>query len=289
MPLVGGLPFCPACREGLYKRTLPKWLSLSMAGLLALLAVALLHGRKFFQAEKSLILADRLVAKHQYSVAIPLLKDVVGTGPNCEKCILLLAKAELLTGDSESAFKLIQSHNGAVFQPSNLTSEVQGIATRVGQAFQKYQQGVDFERKGQWEEGARKMREAARDYPEQPELAYAAESSEETVAFEAKDYDQFLKLAEGNWSRGPQTSLRAGAVASALACKYVVTGEEQMKARAEEMLERARTLSKDSPTEAKAFKEFEERIAYRLRAREIIDTDEYNRRFRPQLATGKKE
>lgn len=287
LPLTGGLPFCPTCREALYNRTLPKWLNLSMAGLLALLALALFHGGKFFRAEKSLIRAERFVDRHQYAAALPLLKDVVANAPVCEKCILLLAKAELLTGDAESAFKVIGAHNGGVFQPSPLTNEMQGIATHVGEAFKKYQEGADLERKGQWEEAARKLREAANDYPEQPDLAYAAESSEETVAFEAKDYERFLALAEEHWSHGPQTSLRAGAVASALACRYVVTGDADMKSGSEEMLEKARALAKLSPNETKAFTEFEERILYRLKAREIIDTDEYNRRFRPQLAKGK--
>jgi hypothetical protein len=284
LPLLGGAPFCPTCRESLYQRSLPKWLTLSMAGMLALLAFALLHGARFFGTEKSLILAERRVEKREYAGSIPLLQAVVATAPNCEKCILLLAKAELLTGRSDAAYKLIHDHKGGSFESSALATEVSAIATRVGNAFKKAQEAGDLERKKQWQAAADKMREASNEYPEQDDLRHAAEAAEEGVAFEAKDYDKFLALSEAHWAHGPESTLRAGAVASALACKYVATGDPEMKSRSEEMLEKARALAKvASPEEQKAFKEFEERILYRLNAHEIIDTDEYYRRFHPEL------
>ena len=284
LPLTGGAPFCPTCRESLYQRSLPKWLTLSMAGVMALLAIALLHGARFFRAEKSLIQGERQVEKRQYTAAIPLLKIVVASAPNCENCILLLAKAELLTGDSASAYKLLESHNGGSFQPSPQTTDVTTIANRVAGAFKKYQEAGELERKKQWQAAADKMREASNEYPEQDDLRQAAEAAEEGVAFEAKDYDKFLALTEAHWTHYPQSPVRAGAVASALACKYVATGDAALKARSEEMIEKARALAKvSSPQEQKAFKEFEERIMYRLNAREIIDTDEYYKRFHPEL------
>src|SRR5262249_40451404 len=41
LPLVGGVPFCENCRQGLYNRGFPAWLTTSLAGLLALLGLAL--------------------------------------------------------------------------------------------------------------------------------------------------------------------------------------------------------------------------------------------------------
>src|SRR5690349_5317572 len=37
LPLVGGTPFCATCRDSLYARALPKWLTMSMAVLVVLL------------------------------------------------------------------------------------------------------------------------------------------------------------------------------------------------------------------------------------------------------------
>jgi tetratricopeptide (TPR) repeat protein len=286
LPLVAGTPFCATCRDALYSRTLPKWLSLSMAALVVLLAAALAHHAKFFRTEKSLIQGERLIDKRQYAAAVPLLQNVVATAPNCEKCLLLLAKSEMLIGNPSSAFKVLQSHNAGHFETTNLTSEVDALANRIGSAYEKYKKAVELNDKQDWEGAARTMREAANQYPEQIELALNAESMEEGVPFERKDYDGFLKASEAFWNRGPQTYLRAGSVASALACKYAVTGEAAFRMRAEEMLEKARTLA-TTADDLKVFTEYEERIRYRLKSREIIDTDEYNRRFRPQLVKGK--
>lgn len=288
LPLVGGAPFCSTCREALYSRTLPKWLNATMAGLLALLAVSLIHGAKFFRTEKSLILAERLIDKHQYAAAVPLLEGVLPSAPGCEKCILLLAKSEMLIGNPASAYKALQSHQNGRFEKSRLASEVETISNRVAASYTKYKDAVDLENRHQWEAAARKMREAANGYPEQKELAYAAESMEEGVPFEKKDYDGFLQLTEAHWTNGPQDYLRAGALASALACKYAVTGDPQFLTRSEEMLDKGRALAR-TPDEIKRFTEYEERIRYRLKSREIIDTDVYNQRFRPQLAKEKQK
>jgi hypothetical protein len=288
LPQVGGLPFCSSCREALYNRTLPKWLTVTVGSLFALLAVGWLHSVKFFRAEKSLILAERLVEKRQYTAAIPLLEAVLGTAPNCEKGILLLAKSEMLIGNPATAYKALQSHRNGRFEKSDLASEVESIANRIAAASAKYNEAVELEHKHKWEDAARAAREASNQYPEQTALSYAAESMEEGVPFEHQDYDGFLKRSEAYWNRGPQDFLRAGSLASALACKYAVTGDPQFLARSEEMLKKSRELAQ-TPDEVKAFTEYEERIRYRLKSREIIDTDEYNRRFRPQLAKEKQK
>lgn len=288
LPQVGGVPFCVTCRDALYSRTLPKWLTATVAGLFALLAFGWIHGAKFFRIEKSLLLAERLIDKKQYIAAIPLLETVLPAAPNCEKCILLYGKAEMLTGNPGTAYQALQKHNGGRFENSALASEVNSIADRISAANKKYKEAVELDKKHQWEDAARKMREAANQYPEQMQLAYAAEAMEEGVPFERQDYDGFLKLTEAHWNRGPQDFMRAGSLASALACKYAVTGDSQFLARSEEMLAKAHDLV-HTADEMKVFTEYEERIRYRLKSREIIDTDEYNRRFRPQLAKEKQK
>ena len=70
---------------------------------------------------------------------------------------------------------------------------------------------------------------------------------------------------------------KSWAVASAIACKYAVSGDEKLKAEATDLLAKARAL----PHEEASFKEYEERILHRLNTREVIDRKEYNRRYRP--------
>jgi hypothetical protein len=285
---VGGAPFCATCRDSLYARALPKWLTASMTAMIVLLVAAWLHNARFFRTEKALIQGERLVDKHQYAASVPLLEGVVKIAPNCEKCVLLLAKSEMLIGNPNTAYKVLQAHKNGSFEKSPLTNELDVIANRIAAAHEKYKQALELDKKHQWEEAAQKMRAAASQYPEQVELEMAAESMEEGVPFEQKDYDGFLKITEAHWQRGPQTFLRAGSVASALACKYAITGNETFKTRAEEMLEKSKGLV-TTPDDMKVFTEYEERIRYRLKSREIIDTDEYNRRFRPQLAQEKEK
>src|SRR5690349_1482984 len=44
LPLIGAAPICGNCAEGVRNRPFPQWLKLSLAGLFALLLVALVHG-----------------------------------------------------------------------------------------------------------------------------------------------------------------------------------------------------------------------------------------------------
>src|ERR1700742_933484 len=47
LPRMGGRPFCPTCRETLYHREFPRWLTLFLAAMFVLLAFALVHGEKY--------------------------------------------------------------------------------------------------------------------------------------------------------------------------------------------------------------------------------------------------
>jgi hypothetical protein len=103
---------------------------------------------------------------------------------------------------------------------------------------------------------------------------------EGSAAFERKDYDGFLKISEEAWKQHPSSAEYAGMVASALACKYAITGEPDYRSRSEQMLDTARRLAQSSAAASAQEKEFEARTPYRLQSRQIIDRDEYNRRFR---------
>jgi tetratricopeptide (TPR) repeat protein len=285
LPRVGGLPFCMHCREGLYDRPFPNWLRLALVGLLALLAIALVHGKPFFQAGKDLVRSERLINARRYADAIPGLKATLAVAPDCEKCALLLAKADLLTGEALNAQQVLSSHRQGRFEKGVLTDEVQKIYHRAAQAFGKANQAAKLYKEKKWDDAARLMREAASLYPESPMLAEGADSAEGTAAFERKDYDGFVQVAERSLRARPNSPGSAGMLASALACKYAVSGDPAFQTRSEEMLTKARQLAASSPADLSREKEFEERTRYRLQSREIIEPVEYNRRFRKKANT----
>ena len=123
------------------------------------------------------------------------------------------------------------------------------------------------------------MHEAASAYPELSDLAFAAEFYDEGVAFVKKDYDAFVAIAEKQWKEHPQANT-AASLASALACKYAVTGDNSFRQGSEQMLHKSRELANGNPEALKNLEEFSERNRYRLESRKIISKQEYDRQFR---------
>jgi hypothetical protein len=281
-PRTGGRPFCPACRDSLYDRPFPRWLRLSLLGLLALLAFALVHGRKYFRAGRSLYRGEKLLARHQAAAAVPLLESVVRIAPDCEKCILLLAKADFLSGNPQSAFDALK-HNDGKFEDNALLAEMQTIAQRVSSAFQDVQEATTLAQANNSSEAAAKVRLAQKLYPEFPAWPGIIDEIDAGVAYERKNYDAFLSLSEKIQQANLSSSRDTAQVASALACKYAATNDPSYRVRAEAELAKARSLAV-SPEDKKELEEYEPRILHRLNSRTVISKAEYDRRFRPNLS-----
>lgn len=99
-------------------------------------------------------------------------------------------------------------------------------------------------------------------------------AAESGVAFEKKDYDTFLVKQTELLGREPNDATALAGVASAYACKYAVTGDEEHKREALRYLDRAAQHSA-SPE----IGEYRQRILFRLHSREVINKQEYDRRF----------
>jgi hypothetical protein len=288
-PLVGDKPFCLQCGELITQWPYPAWLKASLAALLVLLVFALVHGRKYFRAGSDMYKGERLISERRSNEALPYLKHTVELAPGSDKAVLLLSKAALLTGNVEIAQKALQGHSGGHFDDANDEDfrDVDALWNRAVKALDKVDEASKLEEEdGKAAEAARLMHEAASLYPEMPGLATAAETLDEGTAFESKNYDAFLAIAQKQWKQYPASGT-AGAVASALACKYAVTGDEQYSKQATEMLEKAHQLVGSDADGEKRYQEYSERIQYRLSSRQIISTNEYNRRFRANQ--GRKE
>lgn len=281
-PVVGKLPLCSNCAPQVSDWPYPAWLKASLAVLLVLLMVALAHGRQYFRAGRTMYIGERLVEEQHYEKALPYLQETLKIAPESDKAVLLAAKAALAIGDVEDADKAIQGHNGGHFQDADSREfrNVKETWDRANQAFEKAGQASKLElQDGHAAEAAQLMHEAASLYPESRGLVVMAETFDEGTAFEAKDYDKFLTIAQKQWKEQP-SSVTAGAVASALACKYAATGDPQYRQQAEEMLKASRQKVGSDPAEQKNFQEYAERTHYRLDSRQIISKTEYDRKFR---------
>jgi len=247
-----------------------------------LLVVALVYGRRYFRAGFNMYVAERLVQQHRYAEAIDRLHYTLQVAPESDKAVMLMVKAGVLGVDLDSADKAIQGHNNGTFQDADSEEfrETNALWKRAMQAMEKFDQANKMaQQPGNDTQVASMMREAANLYPEAKGLALSADAAEEGVAFVNKDYDQFLAIAQKIWQERP-TADTAANLSSALACKYVVTGDESYKQKAEEMLAKAREMEQSDAEAQKRLPEYYERIRYRIDKKEIIDKPEYDRRFR---------
>jgi len=279
--LVGQQALCPSCGQLVQNWPYPSWLKIGLACLLALLVIALLNGRKYFHAGRSLYVGERLVDEGHFAQALPYLQESVRIAPESDKAVLLTARAALMTGQVEVAQKALQGHSGGHFEdPGEDFRTVDALWNQANSAFEKAEKAAKLEEQdGHAAEAARLMHEAAASYPQAAGLGAAAQMYDEGAAFERQDYDTFVSIAQKQWKEypGPGT---AAAVSSALACKYATTGDPNYKAQSEAMLQESQRRSQQDPESKKDFEEYAQRIRYRLDSRNIITKAEYDQKFR---------
>jgi hypothetical protein len=99
------------------------------------------------------------------------------------------------------------------------------------------------------------------------------------VAFDQGDYDQFLKLALEIEAKHKDDPVYAEQLASAYACKYAETQDEQYKTKSLAALDRSKTLVSSKPEYQAYYADYEQRILHRLHTREIISRNEFQKRY----------
>lgn len=276
--LIGGMPFCPSCGAGLYAHPFPLWLKASFAALLALLAFALWRNVPYFAAGRHLVQARRALDQKDYGAATTHFAGVLPIKPTDQEVVLLGAKANLMAGEVGGAQSFLQLRSN--FQEDALFTEVNALWERATDALKKADSARKLVEAHRSAEATRLMNEAAQQYPQSPYLAVGALTLKGSDAFDRKDYDALLSNSRAALALMPDHPRILSSVASALACKYAVTGDSAFRIEAEQLLARAQTLAAPDPEEKASYDEYAERIRYRLRTRVIIDKDEYDRRFR---------
>ncbi len=225
---------------------------------------------------------ERLVKQAKYGEAVPHLQEAVRIAPGSDKAVLLLAKAALKIGDMQTAAKALQGHEDGRFENGQdadflelkaLWDRATGAAKKANEAGKLAQEG------GKDVQAAKLFREAAAEYPESKEMAAAVSYFDEGAAFEQKDYDKFLALAQEVFAKTPSAS-NAATIASAWACKYAVSGNVQFKDEAEQFLTKAQQMAQSDAEEMKRLEEYMPRIRNRIDSREIITKQEYDKKFR---------
>ena len=280
VPRVAGLPTCDTCAERFRHRPFPLWIRASFAVLLALLVASQVVGARYFGAAANVVRAERLIDSGDHAEASALLDGALEQAPDSAKVLLLKIKAALLAGDPASAYAALE-RLGTRTDEQELIAEVNPILARVESAIAKAQEAGRLAEAEDDEAALQAARWAAKLYPEWPVAAELVENCEASVAFQQEDYDKFFEISARIAARNPDTSGYVALLASAFACRYAVTGDPVLKARADEALARAESLIRNAEERA-AFDEYAERIRHRIETREIITRSEYNRRFRPE-------
>jgi hypothetical protein len=141
--------------------------------------------------------------------------------------------------------------------------------------FATYMEGVSLLHQDKCAEALAKLTQCQDRLPLGHEVEIYILQARGGVTFDAKDYDGFLAAAQALEQKMPTHYLGKATVASALACKYVQTGDKSFHDRAVECLDAARSMAQGDPQ----FEEYEDRIRHRLDAREIITYQEFQQRF----------
>jgi len=280
LPNLGGVPACMPCEQRMRERAFPPWVRASFFALLVLLAFSWWRGASYFEAGRALIRGERLAQSQRYAEASAELATVLRSAPDCKKAILLKMKSDFLAGDFRAGYAVLERNKGREYEASALMTEVQAIVSRVERALGKANDASESVKKKKLEEAARLLAEASQIYPESQELRSGARHAAGGAAFDRKDYALFLTTAQAEVKEHPQDAMAQASLASALAARYAETGEESLRQESEAALAQALKLASASTEDKAESEEYAERIRYRLRTREIIDKDEYDRRFR---------
>lgn len=267
---VAGLPACPGCRSKFINRPFPMWVKLSFLAVFALAGVEMSRNYRLFQAYFEIPRAHKAMDDGDMETAQALLASACAHVPEMN----VLATEEqfcrgiccLRKGEYAQARSVLQECSAQLPPQERATVEKYIVVCN-------FQDAVKRKDYTQARLAVSRMDGSANGAKMQAEMRQAIDIGE---AFDTKNYDKFLSLSQAMELQAPSDSQCVAQTASALACKYAVTGDEKFKTDSMVRLAKARELSKDSAT----FKEYEERILHRLKTREIIDREEYDRRFR---------
>jgi hypothetical protein len=302
--------------RALVRRPFPPWVKAAGLVVLALMAVSLARNWRFFQGYVEIQRARRQMEAGRPKAAHELMVSAVTHVPERPELSQVAAYYEAFAvagdGDHERAYELISAVARANAGDHFLEGQVREFDAlrylgRARQAARDRQfakasdlageaasrlpdhpfiplerdvyRGLDLVNNDRSAEALAIFRRIQQAEPKFEAIAELIASADLGAAFEAKDYDAFLSKSRAFRDAEPNNVWAVGGLASALACKYAVTGESSFKAESMRCLEEARGLGGRLP-DANEFREYEERILHRIETRQIIPKKEYDRLYR---------
>jgi hypothetical protein len=244
-------------------------------GLVALLALDLAWGARYWAPARDYVRAKRESAAGHWAEAAALLTGVLVKAPGSEPALLLKIKAELLKGDPAAAQADIQRF-GDRKTKDPLIGEINAILPRVDRAFRKVEEARKFAERYQDKEALAAMEEAATAYPESAWVVAQRDVARANVAFYQGDYVRFTDEATKLHTSHPDDPEITLMLASGFAAQYAKTGDESLAALSRASLEQG--LEQSNGEQRKQLLEYAEHIRYRLATREIISREEFARR-----------
>jgi hypothetical protein len=147
------------------------------------------------------------------------------------------------------------------------------------QTYGRFYEGMLLLNQNKSAEALKRLQSCKGRVADEPFLDDLIMSAQVGVAFDQGDYDEFLALALQMDARHKDDPAYVGQLASAYACKYAETSDEQYKVKSLAALDRARTLASSKPEYEEYYAEYEPRILHRLYTRQIISRNEFNKRY----------
>lgn len=237
---LGELFVCVPCDEALRNRPFPPWLKVAAVFVLGMVIVSFIYNARFIQAKIALKSMERAMA----------------------------------AGDLDSGAKFAESAARHVPESPQLAQLARQFAAMIefGAAVALLQKD------GNENEAIERIKAIRGDLPAgyQTQAQVFCVAAEGSLAFDRKDYDDFLKKAEEMVKLEPNSARTEGARASALAAKYAATGDESFKAKALESFKRCEQLDGGKIT---SLGDFPTRFSHRLATREILSREEFQKRY----------
>ncbi len=258
------------------------WLKILLTVALALVVLGVIFGRRAlnsYRTERSINTAEKLIGQKKYKEAIAALQPITTPEAKCDKCVLLVMKAYLLSGDPQTANVAAAKYKIGRFDSSPLLDEVNALNRVAAQASALLTQVQEQAQSGRYSDAIQSLDQARKIFPYFEGYDDVLGRLQIADAFTRHDWDRYLELAAKQFDLHRNSSEYASSYAGALATKWAATGDTKYKMHAEEMLSKAQSLAVTAE-ERDTFAEYSERVRYRISSRQIIDKSEYDRRFR---------
>src|SRR5262252_7062039 len=217
-------------------------------------------------------LAKKLLESGHPKEAVPHFQKALESGTTSADVLQNTALAYLRAGMPEEAYKVVEG-----FEKNELFHSVEAEFNRFVQASEKANSAAQLYKDKKYREAAKTMHEAATAYPELLSFAESADRLDYTVLFDARDYDSLITLSEKLWAHNHSYE-SAAALAGAYTCRYAVSRDDEIRRKATNMMDSARSLvqSKDDQDD---LSEWQPRFDHRIQTRKILTRDQYYARF----------